>query len=995
MTVENLWDYVRWLQLKANIYDDMAGKKLLVDMSVWLHRLVSVFALEAVQGNYDKVLAKLTQMVDRFLNRGVTLVCIFDGQPYPAKEQTNRERQAARLVALADAKLKLSEGDEAGARNAAKKAACIDSDLVYRVVHEVLRPKAVPYLRSLYETDGQMSFLVDTKFADAIDTIDGDLLVQAKCPVYSSVNYQTGDCYVMKPEFWLPTHPLNAQPTSKDSRDNVKKHAVSNAVASDSGHLSIAGTFSVGDRVVITGIAKNTHLNNLQGEVVLIDEQDGKPRFRVDLGDEMGERAFFPKNLRRAPELVVTVPDERKQKRPPNTLVTLRARYAIFGHGILLDYALVAGNDYWKFPSGCGIGRETAAAIVCRVAERFNAVGGLADLARECFSCKSVAASLSEETIMTQFRRAYAAIKHPVVFDPVRKIVLHANSNQLSIGTVPEANVVGRVCDLDFALTYVMCMQRDGVSHSLVRPVTHVLRPGETVPIQLQCWMVVGSRPSVSAKVAALDALKLELTKCGLSINGSEAEIRTRAEKNHVSVRKPAENMTVAEATKVLKTRDISVPKGADAARDAVRLLYQQEDTPGYGDPRLKDLTGTSLLDHLFMHGLVTLTPQEDKSIEFPAGEWHTAGSGLVLPELIVRQYFSAVGEELTGRYVSAPLKRGFARIANRAVLNNFGYHDGAGQPFCYFMMDVPASMKNLEYRVYVRCIVGKSALDGKRIITGIDVVRCGKECVAGRLGMCVHAAATLLAAAHLARVVDVFPDANLDGKGPAPTDLKCAWHLGAKQGEMYSCLRPVCYIPFTRADINDQKKSLIHPCMESSLGRGGFNPFPSNHSLRVRTEEEVKIIMREFCQWHVEDDGGRRCGYDIGWPEDFNPGQTPSDPVLLDEQLHRKWQILAGDYLMDKGFRINTLLHKFHAGSVRPTIRSRGQKQNTSDEVKHTKKVANVRIYVEHDNRRAREFHRFNDVTPISRLDLASDEVWVSYFLSNMQRGCLGASLH
>jgi hypothetical protein len=90
MTVENLWDYVRWLQLKANIYDDMAGKKLLVDMSVWLHRLVSVFALEAVQGNNDKVLAKLTQMVDRFLNRGVTLVCIFDGQPYPAKEQTNR-----------------------------------------------------------------------------------------------------------------------------------------------------------------------------------------------------------------------------------------------------------------------------------------------------------------------------------------------------------------------------------------------------------------------------------------------------------------------------------------------------------------------------------------------------------------------------------------------------------------------------------------------------------------------------------------------------------------------------------------------------------------------------------------------------------------------------------------------------------------------------------------------------------------------------------------
>ena len=133
---------------------------------------------------------------------------------------------------------------------------------------------------------------------------------------------------------------------------------VSYAVASDSGHLSIAGTFSVGDRVVITGIAKNTHLNNLQGEVVLIDEQDGKPRFRVDLGDEMGERAFFPKNLRRAPELVVTVPDEKKQKRPPNTLVTLRARYAIFGHGILLDYVWLPVMTIGNFPLAAASGEK-------------------------------------------------------------------------------------------------------------------------------------------------------------------------------------------------------------------------------------------------------------------------------------------------------------------------------------------------------------------------------------------------------------------------------------------------------------------------------------------------------------------------------------------------------------------------------------------------------------------------------------------------------------
>jgi hypothetical protein len=52
---------------------------------------------------------------------------------------------------------------------------------------------------------------------------------------------------------------------------------------------------------------------------------------------------------------------------------------------------------------------------------------------------------------------------------------------------------------------------------------------------------------------------------------------------------------------------------------------------------------------------------------------------------------------------VSKPLKNGWARIKNRTVLNNFRFHPGDGLTYCFYSMDVPASMKNIEYRCFVR----------------------------------------------------------------------------------------------------------------------------------------------------------------------------------------------------------------------------------------------------------------------------------------------------
>ena len=49
------------------------------------------------------------------------------------------------------------------------------------------------------------------------------------------------------------------------------------------------------------------------------------------------------------------------------------------------------------------------------------------------------------------------------------------------------------------------------------------------------------------------------------------------------------------------------------------------------------------------------------------------------------------------------------------------------------------------------------------------------------------------------------------------------------------------------------------------------------------------------------------------------------------------------------------------------------------------------MRIHVERDIRRAREFHILNKTVPISHIDLASTEAHVAFFLGNLQAPLTG----
>ena len=175
------------------------------------------------------------------------------------------------------------------------------------------------------------------------------------------------------------------------------------------------------------------------------------------------------------------------------------------------------------------------------------------------------------------------------------------------------------------------------------------------------------------------------------------------------------------------------------------------------------------------------------------------------------------------------------------------------------------------------------------------------------------------------------------------------------------------------------------------------MDPLPPGSTLATRVDSRVQTTTQRLRDLYTRDDKKhRKCGEEIGYPSTWDADQLPTDTPLVSEQKERRWRVLAGDYLADKGFRIHNLLSELNAGIFKPPTRFRGQKQNTADEVIVTMGVANMRIHVERDMRRARECHLMNQVTPIHRLDLISDEVYLAFMLfGNFQAPLEGLDFH
>jgi hypothetical protein len=166
--------------------------------------------------------------------------------------------------------------------------------------------------------------------------------------------------------------------------------------------------------------------------------------------------------------------------------------------------------------------------------------------------------------------------------------------------------------------------------------------PGESLPSQLMCWMVSGSRlsllPSDSQPSGVGRRGAAELEKHDILVEGSPSDRITRAEKHGLTIRKPARLTNTEEARAVLYSREAAITGSTIAELcDQVERLYAVEDSPNYGYPRLKDRTGTSLFQHLHKDGLVNLSAQEDAKRKIPKSGWMSAGDGLPIDMSVVR----------------------------------------------------------------------------------------------------------------------------------------------------------------------------------------------------------------------------------------------------------------------------------------------------------------------------------------------------------------------
>jgi len=200
----------------------------------------------------------------------------------------------------------------------------------------------------------------------------------------------------------------------------------------------------------------------------------------------------------------------------------------------------------------------------------------------------------------------------------------------------------------------------------------------------------------------------------------------------------------------------------------------------------------------------------------------------------------------------------------------------------------------------------------------------------------------------------------------------------------------------FVQDDFNRLIKSMATTCSIEEAGRANFNPMPAEFRRQADPDDpEVLAIFKDLFK-DIELATDQICAFENLWGLSFthpdqkrNPHNT--DP-LEDERRARRWQVLAmSDYLADKGFLIGALLARHFAGLVIPMKRNAGQEQLTIDEIIGTVRVANMRIHVEREMRRGREFHRLDRAIPITDTDRCSDEVWLAFMLGNFQAPLTG----
>lgn len=151
----------------------------------------------------------------------------------------------------------------------------------------------------------------------------------------------------------------------------------------------------------------------------------------------------------------------------------------------------------------------------------------------------------------------------------------------------------------------------------------------------------------------------------------------------------------------------------------------------------------------------------------------------------------------------------------------------------------------------------------------------------------------------------------------------------------------------------------------------------PSDLKLQAATWSDYKHHNTIKCLVAISPQGS------ISFVSEFFGGRT-SDRVVVTSSKFLDFIEPGDQILADRGFPLREILLVKNAELVLPPA-AKGTSQMTSDQVRRTKTVANVRIHVERVIRRIKQFRILSQVFPISMLLHANDILLICSAITNL----------
>ncbi|VDN53851.1 unnamed protein product [Dracunculus medinensis] len=176
MGIQNLLPFVKKACRQGNIAEFRA-QSIAVDISCFLHRALVGCASEVTLGyQTDFYIRYVTRFIKMLTDYGCHVILVFDGQPLPAKRNTNDSRREKRDHHRNKGKQLLSEGKVNEAYDCLKKSASLTRDIIDNTIEAFQNFEMVDILVAPYESDAQLAYLNKIGLANVLITEDSDLI---------------------------------------------------------------------------------------------------------------------------------------------------------------------------------------------------------------------------------------------------------------------------------------------------------------------------------------------------------------------------------------------------------------------------------------------------------------------------------------------------------------------------------------------------------------------------------------------------------------------------------------------------------------------------------------------------------------------------------------------------------------------------------------------------------------------------------------------------